>query len=179
MSCQAHADLPVEVRPKEEPSPLCSSPSACEETRAPECGVEPSSGGCQPSVRSRKRSLPRRRLQPRKGPTGSRAWCKEAKAREGVKPLEGQPPRTRRRSGRGTVAQPAWEQERPVSTPAVRRARRHLAGGLGVASPLSRDPAKGARVERESEWPIVLGRSGTTPPRRREGATLGRRVLWR
>jgi hypothetical protein len=43
-----------------------------------------------------------------------------AKAMEGVKCLEMQPRRTRRRKGRGMVGQSAWEQERPVSAPAVR-----------------------------------------------------------
>jgi hypothetical protein len=39
---------------------------------------------------------------------------------EGVKRLEMPPRRTRRRKGRGMVGQPSWEQERPVSAPAVR-----------------------------------------------------------
>ena len=42
---------------------------------------------------------------------------------EGVKCLEMQPRRTRRRKGRGMVGQPSWEQERPVSAPTVRPAR--------------------------------------------------------
>ena len=44
---------------------------------------------------------------------------------EGVKSLEMQPRRTRRRRGRGMVGQPSWEQERPVSAPAVRPLERH------------------------------------------------------
>jgi hypothetical protein len=48
-------------------------------------------GGCNSPVRSMKRSLPRRKYFPRKGPTGSRAWCPEAKAMEGVKNLESSP----------------------------------------------------------------------------------------
>ena len=178
MSCQVHATLPVKVRPEEGPSHLCSSPSARRETWASEYGVTPSAqvGGCKPPVRSIKRSLPRRELFPRKGSTGSRAWCTRAKATEGVKPLDEQPPRTRRRRERGTVAQRSWEQERPVSAPAVRPARRHLAGGRGATHSISRDPAKGGRGERESEWPIVLAIPWTTPPRGREGATLDRCV---
>jgi hypothetical protein len=39
---------------------------------------------------------------------------------EGVKDLEEQPRRTPRRKGRGTVGEPAWEQERPVSAPGVK-----------------------------------------------------------
>ena len=46
---------------------------------------------------------------------------------EGVKRLEMQPRRTRRRKGRGMVGESSWEQERPVSAPAVRP--------LGKASP--------------------------------------------
>ena len=39
---------------------------------------------------------------------------------EGVKRLEMQPRRTRRRKGRGMVGKSSWEQERPVSAPTVR-----------------------------------------------------------
>jgi len=67
-----------------------------------------------------KRSLPRRQTFPRKGPTGSRARGKRAKAMEGVKNLDQQPQGALRRRGRGMVRQPSWEQERPVSAPAVR-----------------------------------------------------------
>jgi len=112
-------------------------------------------GECKPAVRSMKRSLPRRKFCLRKEPTGSRAWCDWAKAREGVKSLGVQPRRTRRRRGRGTVGQPSWEQERPVSAPAVRPLGCHPRGGLGAMSPISGVPAKWVRAERESERPIV------------------------
>ncbi len=156
---QAHADLPVEVRPKEGPSHLCSSPPAFGETRALKRGVEPSTGGCNPPVRSMKRSLPRREEFRRKEPTGSRARCVWAKARDGVKRLEMQPRRTPRRRGRGTVGQPAWEQERPVSAPAVRRLGRQPRRGPGAANPISGVPVKWGSAERESERPIVPARS--------------------
>ena len=74
--------------------------------------------------------------------------------------MEQQPRRTQRRRGRGTLAQPSWEQERPVSAPAVRPAGCQLAGGLGAASPISSDPAKWVRAERESERRTVLTRRG-------------------
>jgi len=69
--------------------------------------------------------------------------------------LEQQPPRTQRRRGRGTLAQPSWEQERPVSAPAVRPGGCHPLGGLGAPSPISRRTVKWARAERESERRIV------------------------
>ena len=87
---KVHDDLPVEVRPKEGPSHLRSSPPAFGETWASKRGVKPSLGGCNPPVRSIKRSLPRREPCP-KGRTGSRAWIYWAKAMEGVKCLEMQP----------------------------------------------------------------------------------------
>jgi hypothetical protein len=108
-------------------------------------------GGRKPAVRSMKRSLPRRKSCLRKEPTGSRVPCDQTKATEGVKCLEMQPRRTQRRRGRGTLAQPSWKQERPVSAPAVRSAGCQLAGGLGAPSPISSDPAKWVRAERESE----------------------------
>jgi len=70
--------------------------------------------------------------------------------------LERHPPRTQRRRGRGTLAQPSWEQERPVSAPAVRPGGCHPLGGLGAPSPISRRTVKWARAERESERRIVL-----------------------
>ncbi len=98
----------------------------------------------------------------RKGATGSRAWHDLAKAMEGVKRLEMQPRRTRRRKGRGMVGESSWEQERPVSAPAVRSLGCQLRGGLGASSPISGVPVKWARAERESEReserPIVLTR---------------------
>ena len=74
------------------------------------------------------------------------------------------------------MAQPSWKQERPVSAPAGRPVGCHPTGGLGAANPISGIPGKGVSAERESEWPVVLSRPGTAEPRRREGATLGRRV---
>ena len=82
---------------------------------------------------------------------------------EGVKNLEAQPRRTLRRRGRGTVRQPSWKQERPVSAPAVRSLGCHLRDGLGASNPISGIPAKWARAERESERPIPYRRSGVTP----------------
>jgi hypothetical protein len=69
--------------------------------------------------------------------------------------LERQPRRTQRRRGRGTLAQPSWEQERRVSAPAERPVGCQLAGGLGATNPISRQTAKWVRAERESERPIV------------------------
>ena len=148
----------MKVRPKEEPSHLCSSPPAFGETWASKRGVEPSLGGCKPAVRSMKRSLPRRKSWLRKESTGSRVTCDQTKATEGVKRLEMQPRRTQRRRGRGTLAQPSWEQERAVSAPAVRPAGCQLAGGLGALSLISRVTAKWVRAERQSEWRVVLVR---------------------
>jgi len=100
-----------------------------------------------------------------------------AKAMEGVKRLDMQPRRTRRRKGRGMVGQPSWEQERPVSAPAVRpRGMLTRDGGLGAPSPISGLPAKWARAERESERPVVPTMARTTQPRLWEGAVLGRCV---
>jgi len=78
------------------------------------------------------------------------------KAMEEVKRLEMQPRRTQRRRGRGTLAQPSWEQERAVSAPAVRPVGCQLAGGLGAPSPISRVTAKRVRAERQSERCVVL-----------------------
>jgi hypothetical protein len=149
----------VQVRPKEEPSHLCSSPPAFGETWASKRGVKPSLGGCKPAVRSMKRSLPRRNdFLPAREPTGSRVPTPRTKAMEGVKRLERQPRRTQRRTGRGTLAQPSWEQERAVSAPAVRPVGCHPTGGLGATNPISRHTAKWVRAERESERRIVLMR---------------------
>ena len=82
---------------------------------------------------------------------------------EGVKSLEMQPRRTLRRRGRGTVRQPSWKQERPVSAPAVRSLGCHLRDGLGASNPISGIPVKWARAERESERPIRYRGSGVTP----------------
>ena len=117
-----------------------------------------------------KRSLPRRQLKPREGPTGSRAWEPRAKATEGVKTLEGQPRRILRRRGRGMVGQPSWEQKRPVSAPAVRPVGCHLAGGLGATSLISRQTAKWGSAERESERPILPMKRGNA--RRGKGPYL-------
>jgi hypothetical protein len=60
---------------------------------------------------------------------------------EGVKRLEMQPRRTRRRKGRGMVGESSWEQERPVSAPAVRPdGKASLWGGLGATNPISGAP---------------------------------------
>jgi hypothetical protein len=131
---KVHDDSPVEVRPKEGPSRLCSSPPASGEIRASKRGVRLSLGGCKPPVRSMKRSLPRREPSP-KGRTGSRARNCRAKAMEGVKRLEMQPRGTPRRMGHGTVGQPSWEQERPVSVPAVRPLGRHPRWWTGSDEP--------------------------------------------
>ena len=72
--------------------------------------------------------------------------------------MEAQPRRTPRRRGRGTVGQPSWEQERPVSAPADRPVGGLPPGGLGASSPISGAPVKWVRAERESERPIVLTR---------------------
>jgi hypothetical protein len=53
------------------------------------------------------------------------------------------------------LAQPSWEQERPVSAPAVRPSGCHPVGGLGAPSPISRQTAKWVRAERESERPVL------------------------
>jgi hypothetical protein len=79
---------------------------------------------------------------------------------EGVKSLEVQPRRILRRRGRGMVRQPSWEQERPVSAPAVRPLGCHLKGGLGASSPISGIPVKWVRAERESERPIDTEEAG-------------------
>src|SRR5229473_2675329 len=105
-----------------------------------------------------KRSLPRRKNGLREEQTGRRVSCIQAKATEGVKILDKQPRRTQRRRGRGTLAQPSWKQERPVSAPAVRPVGCQLAGGLGAPSPISRRTAKWVRAERESERRTVLTR---------------------
>jgi len=54
--------------------------------------------------------------------------------------LDMQPPRTPRRKGRGTVGQPSWEQERPVSAPAVRPLGRHPRWWTGSDEPDKRCP---------------------------------------
>jgi hypothetical protein len=61
-----------------------------------------------------------------------------AKAMEGVKRLEMQPRRTRRRKGRGMVGKPSWEQERPVSAPAVRPLGCQLSWWTGSVKPYKR-----------------------------------------
>ena len=141
----------MQVRSKEVPRHPRSSPPAFGETWASKRGVEPSLGGCKPAVRSMKGSLPRREFRLCKEPTGSRVSCNQTKATEGVKSLETQPRGTQRRRGRGMVRQPSWEQEMPVSAPAVRPVGCYPTGGLGAANPISRRTAKRASAERESE----------------------------
>ena len=60
------------------------------------------------------------------------------------------------------VRQPSWEQERPVSAPAVRSLGCHLGNGLGVSNPISGIPVKWARAERESERLIRTEEAGVT-----------------
>jgi hypothetical protein len=57
---------------------------------------------------------------------------------EGVKRLEMQPRRTRRRKGRGMVGESSWEQERPVSAPAVRPFGSRLSRWTGSDGPYKR-----------------------------------------
>jgi hypothetical protein len=150
----------VEVRSEEEPSHLCSSPPACEETRALKRGVKPSVRKVQATSPQHEAKSAASLPIARKGAIGSRARSHWAKATEGVKDLEVQPPRTRRRRGRGMVAQRSWELERPVSAPTVRPTGRQPEGGWGATNSISGVPAKGARAERESERPIVARNSG-------------------
>ena len=137
-------------------------------------GVKLALGECNPPVRSIKRSLPRREELPRKGPTGSRARCPAAKATEGAKSLEVQHRRTPRRRGRGTVGQPVWEQERPVSAPAVRPGGRHPLWWTGRVGPYKRSPRE------MGESGAGVGAAHSTGEAvetwRREGAVLGPRV---
>ena len=79
---------------------------------------------------------------------------------EGVKSLEGQPPRTLRRRGRGMVGQPSWEQKRPVSAPAQITPGVPSQSGLGATSPISRQTVKWVRAERQSERPILPMKRG-------------------
>jgi hypothetical protein len=88
--------------------------------------------------------------------------------------VEMQPRRTPRRKGRGTVAQPSWEQERPVSAPAVRPVGCHPAGGPGASDPISDDLVKWVRAERESERPVVPAR----PWQHNHGGGKGPYLVW-
>ncbi len=113
----------------------------CGEIRASKRGVEPSLRKVQPTSPQRKAKSAASKCNARKGATGSRAWHDGAKAMEGVKRLEMQPRRTRRRMGRGMVGESSWEQERPVSAPAVRPlGEADRAGGLGATNPISGQP---------------------------------------
>ena len=78
--------------------------------------------------------------------------------------MEMQPRGTRRRKGRGMVGESSWEQERPVSAPAVRPLGCRPRGGLGASNPISGVPAKWGRAERESEEVIVAVKAWTTEP---------------
>ena len=63
------------------------------------------------------------------------------------------------------VGESSWEQERPVSAPAVRPlGEPNRAGGLGATDPISGLPAKWASAERESEEGIVAMKAWTTKP---------------
>ena len=168
----------MQVRSEEGPSHLCSSPPAFGESWASKRGVEPSLRKVQPASPQHQVKSAASKCDARKGATGSRAWHYGAKAMEGVKRLDMQPRRTRRRKGHGMVGQPSWEQERPVSAPAVRPVGCHPTGGLGASSPISGLPAKWGRAERESERPVVPTMARTTEPRLWKGAALGR-CVWR
>ena len=72
------------------------------------------------------------------------------------------------------VGQPAWEQERPVSAPAVRPLGCQPRGGLGAASRISRETAKARSAERESEEVIVALKAWTTEPAGATGLYLSR-----
>src|SRR6266542_1965154 len=147
------------------------------EIRALKRGVEPSLRKVQLTSPQHQAKSAASLWNARKGATGSRAWHDLAKATEGVKCLEMQPRRTRRRKGRGMVRESSWEQERPVSAPTVRpNGNASPPGGLGASNPISTGRAKWGRAERESERPIVPRMARTTEPRRREGAALGRRA---
>jgi hypothetical protein len=95
---------------------------------------------------------------------------------EGVKNLEMQPRRTQRRRGRGTLAQPSWEQERAVSAPAVRPVGCQPTGRTGSAEPYK--PPNGE----VGESGAAVGAAHSTvetlaaEPGKREGAVLGLRV---
>src|SRR5258708_28680186 len=100
------------------------------------------SAGSSPCLGRVQASGPQHKAKPaastdysRKGATGSRVPSPRTKAREGVKRLERQPRRTQRRRGRGTLAQPSWEQERPVSAPAEETRGVPTRGWPGSAEP--------------------------------------------
>jgi hypothetical protein len=100
------------------------------------------------------------------------------KAMEGVKRLEMQPRGTQRRTGRGMLAQPSWEQERAVSAPAVRPVGVPARGWPGSAEPYKRHPREvgesGAAVGAVHSVPRKRGNA-----RGWEGAALGLRVRGR
>ena len=58
------------------------------------------------------------------------------------------------------MGKPSWEQERPVSAPAVRPLGCQPRGGLGATNPISGVPVKWGRAERESERSVVLEKRG-------------------
>ena len=131
----------MQVRSREVPRHPRSSPPAYGEIRASKRGVEPSLRKVQPTSPQHKAKSAASIQDARKGTTGSRARHYWAKAMEGVKRLEMQPRRTRRRKGRGMVGESSWEQERPVSAPAVRPlGKADRAGGLGATNPISGEP---------------------------------------
>jgi hypothetical protein len=162
------------VRPVTARGPLGTGPgtgpsdAAGGETWASKRGVNPSQEGCRLLVRSIKRSVRRRKETPARRPTGSRARQGEAKARGGQS-LEGQSRGNPRRRGRGTLGQISWEQESPVSALAERLVGWPPTGGQGASSPISGNPVKWVRVERESERPIVP----TRPRHQKHGGGMG------
>ncbi len=138
-------------------------------------GSSPRLGGCKPTVRSMKRSLPRRQTTPQ-GATGSRVPSPRTKAREGVKRLERQPRRTQRRRGRGTLAQPSWEQERPVSAPAEETRGVPTRGWPGSAEPYKQRSCEVGESGAGVGAAHSTAEAVAAEPRKREGAVLGLRV---
>jgi hypothetical protein len=87
-----------------------------------------------------------------------------------------QPRRTRRRKGRGTLVQPLWKQERPVSALAVRSAGCHLGGGPGAD--VSYKPRNGEVGACGAGVGAVHStvEAVAAEPRWREGTVLGLRI---
>src|SRR5215472_5447918 len=123
-----------------------------------------------------KRSLPRRQTPLRKEPTGSRVLDPRTKAMEGAENLEMQPRRTQRRRGRGTLAQPSWEQERAVSAPAVRPGGCHPSGWTGSAEPYKSHNGEVGESGAAVGAAHSTGETLAAEPGKREGAALGLRA---
>jgi hypothetical protein len=90
--------------------------------------------------------------------------------------LEQQPRRTQRRKGRGTLAQPSWEQERAVSAPSSETHGMPTDGWTGSAEPYK------PRTGEVGESGAAVGAAHSTvetlaaEPGKREGAALGLRA---